>query len=212
MNTITGIVVGFVLRKYYDCVNLYYGLSFIKSEYFVRFVAFDIYTKNYIITFKSFINYATPTQIYDIIITQLFRLIFYGHQNMHNESVLKQIYFIYSLYQMHSPIPPTQFQPYPMTYSIGSPLANLNYNYAALYPPFNGSAFSQYPPSPYPASFPESQGLSAPLNGSYVLPPQGGYAQAAQGFLASSQAGFIAPSQGAQLSTSNAVIGIKSQK
>ncbi len=63
VNTITGIVVGFALRKYYDWVNRYYELSFMKSEYFVRFVAFDIYTKNYIITFKSFINYATPTQL-----------------------------------------------------------------------------------------------------------------------------------------------------
>lgn len=126
--------------------------------------------------------------------------------------MLKQIYFIYSLYQMHSPIPPTQFQPYPMTYSTGSPLTNLNYNYAALYPPYNGSAFSQCPPSLYPAPFPVSQGLSVPLHGSYVIPPQGGYAQGAQGFVASSQSGFITPSQGAQLSTSNAGIGMKSQK
>lgn len=66
---------------------------------------------------------------------------------------------------MYSPIPPTQFPPYPMSYSQYSPLYNLNYNYAALSPPYSGGAYTGFAGGPM-------QGYSLPSAG-MMAPPQG---------------------------------------
>jgi hypothetical protein len=91
---------------------------------------------------------------------------------------------------MYSPTPPTQFPSYPMSYSQVSPLSNLNYNYAALYPPYSRGGYAGYG--------------GAPMQG---------YAPYAQGFSPSGQ-GFIPGSQNStyQAGQLNNVVGARTQR